>query len=74
MLAFSHKVVAFWGEGRQMNSPVEQDPNSGVAFRGRSYRLNGTSSQGPAGVAEAEAADSNSGVSFRGRSYRLGDS
>ncbi|XP_072988016.1 derlin-1.1-like isoform X3 [Typha latifolia] len=35
-----HKLVAFWGEGAQMNSPVQQNPHAGVAFRGASYRLN----------------------------------
>ncbi|OVA04667.1 Derlin [Macleaya cordata] len=34
-----HKLVAFWGEGTQINSPVQPDPSAGVAFRGRSYRL-----------------------------------
>ncbi|KAF8412441.1 hypothetical protein HHK36_000405 [Tetracentron sinense] len=36
-----HKFVAYWGEGTQINSPVQPDPSAGVAFRGRSYRLNG---------------------------------
>ncbi|XP_058086517.1 derlin-1.2-like isoform X2 [Magnolia sinica] len=35
-----HKVVMFWGEGVQVNSPVPVNPSAGVAFRGRSYRLN----------------------------------
>ena len=61
-----------------MNSPVQQDSNAGVAFRGRSYRLNGNQRSRQA-QAEAEtsapmqqAADPNPGVSFRGKSYRLG--
>ncbi|KAI0500728.1 hypothetical protein KFK09_018944 [Dendrobium nobile] len=37
---FVHKFVAHWGEGAQMNSPVHPNPHAGVAFRGRSYRLN----------------------------------
>ncbi|RWR87436.1 hypothetical protein CKAN_01637700 [Cinnamomum micranthum f. kanehirae] len=35
-----HKLVMFWGEGVQVNSPVQPNPSAGVAFRGRSYRLN----------------------------------
>ncbi|XP_077236643.1 derlin-1.1-like isoform X1 [Tasmannia lanceolata] len=35
-----HKLVMFWGEGAQINSPVDPNPSAGVAFRGRSYRLN----------------------------------
>ncbi|XP_039122880.1 derlin-1.2-like isoform X2 [Dioscorea cayenensis subsp. rotundata] len=34
------KVVAYWGEGAQINSPVQSTPQAGIAFRGRSYRLN----------------------------------
>ncbi|KAG2692218.1 hypothetical protein I3760_08G042200 [Carya illinoinensis] len=37
-----HKLVAFWGEGTQINSPVQRDPSTSVASRGRSYRLNGS--------------------------------
>ncbi|KAK2439795.1 derlin-1.1 [Trifolium repens] len=51
-----HKLVAYWGEGTQMNSPVQlelyleeeatvlvveaEKQEDGIAFRGRSYRLN----------------------------------
>uniref|UniRef100_A0A1D1XUC2 Derlin n=1 Tax=Anthurium amnicola TaxID=1678845 RepID=A0A1D1XUC2_9ARAE len=38
-----HKLVARWGVGAQMNSPVPGGPSStstGGAFSGRSYRLN----------------------------------
>ncbi|XP_068634332.1 derlin-1.1-like [Aristolochia californica] len=35
-----HKLVVYWGEGTQVNSPVPPNPSAGVAFRGRSYRLN----------------------------------
>lgn len=72
-----HKLVAHWGEGTQINAPVQRDPNVGVAFRGRSFRLNGTSgatspeqsntstpTQNPNQAAAAVA-------TFRGRSYRL---
>ncbi|XP_034710262.1 derlin-1.1-like [Vitis riparia] len=70
-----HKLVALWGKGTQVNSPVQQDPNAGVAFRGRSYRLNGNQRRSPS---EAETStpmqqtDPNSGVPFQGQSYRLG--
>ncbi|KAF3950318.1 hypothetical protein CMV_023912 [Castanea mollissima] len=36
-----HKLVAFWGMGTQMNTPVQRDPSAGVAFRGRSYQATG---------------------------------
>lgn len=76
---FVHKLVAFWGEGTQVNSPVPRNPQAGVAFRGRSYRLSGTRSTAPS----AEQPETNTtipseqpnatagGVAFRGRSYRL---
>ncbi|XP_030488056.2 derlin-1.1-like isoform X1 [Cannabis sativa] len=73
-----HKIVAYWGKGSQMNSPVERDPFAGVAFRGRSYRLNGTPTR-PAHHGHQDQdqnqrpnhqANDNGGV-FRGRSYRL---
>ncbi|XP_062092219.1 derlin-1.1-like [Humulus lupulus] len=70
-----HKIVAYWGKGTQMNSPVERDPFAGVAFRGRSYRLNGTRTR-PADDDQQDQrrpnnqADNDGGV-FRGRSYRL---
>eukprot|EP00262_Sarcandra_glabra_P008414 TRINITY_DN21939_c0_g1_i1.p1 TRINITY_DN21939_c0_g1~~TRINITY_DN21939_c0_g1_i1.p1 ORF type:complete len:240 (+),score=21.72 TRINITY_DN21939_c0_g1_i1:98-817(+) len=35
-----HKLVMRWGKGTQVNSPVQPNPSAGVAFRGRSYRLN----------------------------------
>ncbi|XP_010919662.2 derlin-1 [Elaeis guineensis] len=35
-----HKLVVYWGEGAQMNSPVQPNQHAGIAFRGRSYRLN----------------------------------
>ncbi|KAJ7959555.1 Derlin [Quillaja saponaria] len=75
-----HKFVAYWGEGTQINSPVQRDPAAGVAFRGRSYRLSGTQTR------TAEQTDTNTstaasppqqnqadGVAFRGRSYRLNE-
>ncbi|KAL6321667.1 hypothetical protein AAG906_031174 [Vitis piasezkii] len=69
------QIGGILGKGTQVNSPVQQDPNAGVAFRGRSYRLNGSQRRSPA---EAETStpmqqtDPNSGVSFRGKSYCLG--
>uniref|UniRef100_A0A803NSN5 Uncharacterized protein n=1 Tax=Cannabis sativa TaxID=3483 RepID=A0A803NSN5_CANSA len=78
LLSYSHKIVAYWGKGSQMNSPVDRDPFAGVAFRGRSYRLNGTPTR-PAHHGHQDQdhnqrpnhqANDNGGV-FRGRSYRL---
>ena len=59
-----------------MNTPVQRDPSAGVAFRGRSYRLNGTrpSTTGPAETdshAQAQQPNQADGVAFRGRSHRL---
>lgn len=75
---FVHKLVARWGEGAQMNSPVPQDPHAEVAFRGRSYRLNGTATSGSTPrssssttTSTAQQSGSGEGVAFRGRSYRL---
>ncbi len=72
----SHKLVAFWGEGTQVNAPVQRDPSAGVAFRGRSYRLNGTRtrpSEDSQGTTPAQQPNNSAGgVAFQGRSYRLG--
>ncbi|XP_044481458.1 derlin-1-like [Mangifera indica] len=72
-----HKLVAYWGVGVQINSPVQRNPQAGVAFRGRSYRLNGNrsnySSSTPAPEQQqphANVGDAN-GVAFRGRNHRL---
>ncbi|XP_021687017.2 derlin-1.2 isoform X2 [Hevea brasiliensis] len=71
-----HKLVAFWGEGTQVNAPVQRDPSAGVAFRGRSYRLNGTRtrpSEDSQGTTPAQQPNNSAGgVAFQGRSYRLG--
>ncbi|XP_022872926.1 derlin-1.2-like isoform X2 [Olea europaea var. sylvestris] len=76
-----HKLVAFWGEGFQINSPFRNDPAEGVAFRGRGRRLNGSRSTStrseprdsePVDTATPAPSSSGSGVSFRGRSHRLG--
>ncbi|XWS47697.1 hypothetical protein CRYUN_Cryun13aG0006300 [Craigia yunnanensis] len=77
-----HKLVAYWGEGIQVNSPVQRDPSAGVAFRGRSYRLNGNRRQTstPSEQEQEQQNQTNSsarqpnsgdGVVFRGKSYRL---
>ncbi|KAG6698888.1 hypothetical protein I3843_08G041800 [Carya illinoinensis] len=77
-----HKLVAFWGEGTQINSPVQHDPSTSVAFRGRSYRLNGSrtsrsnstpaTNQAGADSSAQQPADRGDGsVAFRGKSYRL---
>lgn len=81
-----HKLVAFWGEGYQINSPFRNEQHSSESvFRGRSYRLNGarnTSTQSSTTTTSEstertpdtrEAANSVGGVVFRGRSYRLGN-
>ncbi|KAL2550078.1 Derlin-1 [Forsythia ovata] len=76
-----HKLVAFWGEGFQINSPFRNDPAEGVAFRGRGRRLNGSRSTStrseqrdsePDETATPPPSSSASGVAFRGRSNRLG--
>ncbi|XP_048327020.2 derlin-1.1 [Ziziphus jujuba] len=75
-----HKFVAYW-EGTQINAPVQRDPYAGVAFRGRSYRLNGNQTRTPEQAqtrreTETETQQPNSPegeIAFRGRSYCLGD-
>lgn len=79
-----HKLVAFWGEGFQMNSPFRRsEPSEGVIFRGRSHRLNGSRAHTPrpqttssepveTDTDAAEPPNRTGGVAFRGRSYRLG--
>ncbi|KAI4384712.1 hypothetical protein MLD38_002830 [Melastoma candidum] len=78
-----HKVVAFWGEGIQVNSPVQRDQSAGGAFRGRGHRLGGgrsTSNAGNSGHAETGTATTGQqrgtyaaagGSAFQGRGYRL---
>ena len=75
LMHLQSQIGGILGKGTQVNSPVQQDPNAGVAFRGRSYRLNGNQRRSPS---EAETStpmqqtDPNSGVPFQGKSYRLG--
>ncbi|CAL5201145.1 unnamed protein product [Lathyrus oleraceus] len=77
-----HKVVAYWGEGTQMNAPVQSNPSAGIVFRGRSNRLGGTQTTTRSTSHETSGNDSSSssstrqqnqgdGVAFRGKSYRL---
>ncbi|KAK9292318.1 hypothetical protein L1049_020284 [Liquidambar formosana] len=70
-----HKVVAFWGEGSQFNTPVQRDPSAGITFRGRSYRLNGTQTSTPAqaqtNTSQQQQPNPAAGGPFTGRSYRL---
>ncbi|OMO98210.1 hypothetical protein COLO4_14061 [Corchorus olitorius] len=81
-----HKLVAYWGEGIQVNSPVQRDPSAGTAFKGRGYRLGSrgqtsrpseqqqqqAQAQAPTNnAAAARQPNSGEGVAFRGKSYRL---
>ncbi|KAL5569853.1 hypothetical protein UlMin_026428 [Ulmus minor] len=75
-----HKIVAYWGEGTQMNAPVKSEPYAGVVFRGRSFKLRGktagqaqtsTSAQAQTGPNLQQPGNQADGVAFRGRSYRL---
>ncbi|XP_007038301.2 PREDICTED: derlin-1.1 [Theobroma cacao] len=76
-----HKLVAYWGKGIQVNSPVQRDPSAGVAFQGRSFRLNGNRTrtstpseqerQAQANSSAASQPSSGDSVAFRGKSYRL---
>ncbi|PNX60494.1 derlin-2 protein, partial [Trifolium pratense] len=75
-----HKVVAYWGEGNQMNSPVQSNPSAGIVFRGRSNRLGGAQSTTVRRTPQETSEGANSspqqqnqggGIAFQGRSYRL---
>ncbi|KAM5557022.1 derlin-1.1-like [Rosa sericea] len=70
-----HRVVAYWGEGTQVNAPVQSSPYAGVAFQGRSFRLNGntrrTSTQEQPQTNTGQQPNQGDGVAFRGRSHRL---
>ncbi|TQD98554.1 hypothetical protein C1H46_015802 [Malus baccata] len=73
-----HKLVAFWGQGIQVNSPVERNPQAGVAFRGRSFRLNGstrtsTPVQPQTSSGTTTTTQQADGVAFRGTGRRLND-
>ncbi|CAI9273933.1 unnamed protein product [Lactuca saligna] len=66
-----HKLVACWGKGYQMNSPVQRDPATGVAFRGGSYRVGGTTTSREG---ETNTVTTQNGATFRGRGRRLNES
>lgn len=72
-----HKLVAFWGEGFQINAPVRKNDSGGVNFSGRSYRLNGSRSSSSSTSAQAQTSgptESNPAAAagvFQGRSHRL---
>ncbi|KAG7014843.1 Derlin-1 [Cucurbita argyrosperma subsp. argyrosperma] len=79
--SMNHKLVAYWGEGTQFNSPVQRDPSAGTAFRGRSYRLNSSQTNtrertqtrrrsSPSPPPPPPQQGSNQ-PAFSGRSYRL---
>lgn len=73
--------MAYWGEGTQMNAPVQSNPSAGIVFRGRSNRLGGTQTTTRSTSHETSGNDSSSsstrqqnqgdGVAFCGKSYRL---
>ncbi|KAK7334506.1 hypothetical protein VNO80_26263 [Phaseolus coccineus] len=68
------KIVAYWGEGTQINSPVQSDPSAGIVFKGRSHRLGGTErtpAEGNASSSSPQQHSQSNGVSFRGKSHRL---
>ncbi|KAL1831225.1 hypothetical protein ACET3Z_000876 [Daucus carota] len=71
-----HKLVAVWGEGHQINSPVRQKLDESTIFRGRSHRLNGSSGRSTNSSSQAETnAEGNTAAAggvFQGRSHRLG--
>ncbi|KAG5066086.1 hypothetical protein AAZX31_04G113100 [Glycine max] len=75
-----HKIVAYWGEGTQINAPVQSNPSAGIVFKGRSHRLGGTQTTTRRTAEQTEGNDSAScpqpqnqgdGIAFRGKSYRL---
>ncbi|PWA33972.1 derlin-2 [Artemisia annua] len=72
-----HKLVAYWGKGYQMNSPIQRDPSTGVAFQGRSRRVGGTSNAPTraqtrnTGEEETSTVTPSNGGAFSGRGRRL---
>jgi len=76
MYHISHRIVAYWGEGTQINSPVQSDPSAGIVFKGRSHRLGGTErtaeqSEGNVSASSHQQQTQTNGVAFRGKSRRL---
>ncbi|XP_015949699.1 derlin-1-like [Arachis duranensis] len=78
-----HKIVAYWGEGTQVNAPVQSNPSSGIVFKGRSHRLGGSQAtsntkgndnNNNASSSQQQNHDKgDNGIAFRGRSYRLNE-
>ncbi|XP_027333302.1 derlin-1.1-like [Abrus precatorius] len=72
-----HKIVAYWGEGTQINAPVQSNPSAGIVFRGRSHRLGGnqttrsSAEQSEGNASSPQQQNQGNGIAFRGRSYRL---
>ncbi|WJX30462.1 ER-associated protein degradation protein [Trifolium repens] len=76
-----HKIVAYWGEGTQMNGPVQSNPLAGIVFRGRGHRLGRTQSttvrRTPQETSESTSSspqqqqNQGDGIAFQGKSYRL---
>ncbi|MED6156262.1 hypothetical protein PIB30_012823 [Stylosanthes scabra] len=76
-----HKIVAYWGEGSQVNAPVQSNPSAGIVFRGRSHRLGGSETSNTrennnnnntaASSSQQQNHEGNNGIAFRGRSFRL---
>ncbi|KAI9081400.1 hypothetical protein K1719_036663 [Acacia pycnantha] len=77
-----HKIVAYWGQGTQINSPVRSNPTTdGIVFRGRGHRLGGSQTNRAGNSQAQQQTESNNaspqqrnqgdGIAFRGRSYRL---
>lgn len=80
MYQTSHKIVAYWGEGTQVNAPVQSNPSAGIVFRGRSHRLGGsqtsranTAEQTEGNASPSQQQNQGNGIAFRGRSYRLNE-
>ncbi|XP_050387492.1 derlin-1-like [Argentina anserina] len=71
-----HRIVAYWSEGTQVNAPVQSSPYTGVAFKGRSFRLNGNMRRTTTAPEQPQTntvpqPNQGDGVAFRGRSHRL---
>lgn len=80
MYYISHKIVAYWGEGTQINAPVQSNPSDGIVFKGRSHRLGGTQAttkstaeqnEGNASASSPQPQSQSKGIAFQGKSYRL---
>lgn len=70
-----HKLVAIWGEGHQINSPVRQKLNESIIFRGKSHRLNGSSGRSTSSSSQPETnvqGNTAAAGGFQGRGRRLG--